>query len=148
MLVTIGCSKSDESADLTFQLNETEQKAYDSLKQQLDDNALQNLDPMSVAKLYVTARYEAEHDIAYFLYTQREDHVAWTKTEDQQIPEKDRGTKEDIAAKFNHIENGHFVETSNYQGHIEYDAEPGETSGFQMIKDESGIWKVSFMPLQ
>ncbi|KKO53503.1 hypothetical protein XI25_12705 [Paenibacillus sp. DMB20] len=145
----LGCNKSvDSPPNLTFQLNQNEKSVYESLKQDLDESALQNLDPKSVAKLYVFSRFEADHDVAYLLYTQRKGHVAWSKKEDEQIPEKDRGTKEQILAQYKNLEHGRFVQISDYEGYIEYEVIPGEKSGFQMILDETGIWKVSFMPIQ
>ncbi|GMN98317.1 hypothetical protein [Parageobacillus thermoglucosidasius] len=83
----------------------------------------------------------------YALYTDRPDYVRWSKEEDEQIPGSDRGTKEHLLQTFSGIEKGEFMQTSDHEGDIQYMNESGEM-GFQMVKDEDGIWNVSFTPIQ
>ena len=40
-----------------------------------------------------------------------------------------------------------FIQTSDHEGYVKYMNESGEM-GFQMVKDENGIWNVSFTPIQ
>jgi hypothetical protein len=40
-----------------------------------------------------------------------------------------------------------FIQTSDHEGYVKYMNESGEM-GFQMVKDEDGIWNVSFTPIQ
>lgn len=149
LFVMVACGQQPaETYSLSFHLDKAEQYAYEGLKQKLDESLLKDLEPIGIAKIYVLASFEREDDVSYFLYTQREGMVAWTKEEDAEIPEKDRGNQEQIAAIYNNLENGEFVETSDFAGYIAFEPRAGEKSGFQMIKDETDIWKVAFMPIQ
>ncbi|WP_128102121.1 RNA polymerase subunit sigma [Paenibacillus sp. DCT19] len=147
MIIT-GCNDATPQSSLSFELEQDEKRIYEQLKDGLDESVLLNVDPMSVAKMYVYSSYQGDYDVTYSLYTQREGYVAWSRVEDQQIPEKDRGNKEQITANFRIIEQGEFYHQDEYEGYIQYEKEAGATSYFQMIKDENNIWKVAFMPLQ
>ncbi|MDR6724253.1 hypothetical protein J2W91_002721 [Paenibacillus amylolyticus] len=147
-MIIAGCIEATPQSSLSFDLEQDEQRIYEQLKDRLDESVLLNVEPMSVAKMYVYASYLGEYDVAYTLYTQREGYVAWSRLEDQQIPEKDQGNKEQITANFRNIEQGEFYEQGEHEGYIEYEKEAGAKSFFQMIKDENNIWKVAFMPLQ
>ncbi|MGO0062982.1 RNA polymerase subunit sigma [Brevibacillus fluminis] len=131
-------------------LSAKEQEAYASFQKNLDDTQLIGLEPLSIAKLYVQARLDQKHDVVYALYTGKNGYVQWTKEEDEKIPDSDRGSTEQIRKNFHNIESGKFIQTSDFEGYIEY--QPGEDaatkSGFKMIKDDDGIWKVAFQPLQ
>jgi len=148
VLLTTGCNDSKQIPNLSFELEQDEKKIYEQLKDRFDESVLLNVDPISIAKLYIYSNYHNEYDVAYTLYTQREGHVAWSNEDNQMIPERDRGSKEQMIANFRNIENGEFYKQSDHEGYIEYEIETGKKSYFQMIKDENNIWKVSFMPLQ
>lgn len=148
LILGLGCSHTDQQTSNPFNLNEDELKLYESLKLHTDESLLQHVEPLTVAKLYVFSEYDSNFDVSYALYTQREGHIMWTKEEDQQIPKEHRKTKEKIIAMFKNIEKGTFIETSEYEGYIEYTNIEGQLAFFSMIKDESGIWKVAFMPIQ
>lgn len=135
-------------------LTESEQKVYDELLQKLDKQKLVGLEPLSVAKLYVQASYDQQPDLQYFLYTTREGHVQWTKEEQDQLSKKDqqlydaKTQLENAKRAFQNIEQGTFIETSDYEGYIKYEKDGDKDAGFQMVRDEDGIWKVAFMPIQ
>ena len=109
---------------------------------------------MSVAKLYVQAGYDQQDDLQYFLYTTREGHVQWSKEEHDQLSKKDeklydaKTQLENAKRVFQNIEQGIFIETSDYEGYIKYEKDGDKDAGFQMVQDEDGIWKVAFMPIQ
>ncbi|WP_145408520.1 RNA polymerase subunit sigma [Paenibacillus xylanexedens] len=147
-IIIAGCINATPQSSLSFDLEHDEKRIYQQLKDELDESVLLNVDPISVAKMYVYSSYQGDNDVNYSLYTQREGYVAWSRSEDQQIPERDRGNQEQIAANFRNIEQGEFYNQSEYEGYIQYEKEAGATSYFQMIKDENNIWKVAFMPLQ
>lgn len=133
-------------------LTESEQKIYDELLQKLDKQKLIGLEPLTVAKLYVQASYDQQHDLQYFLYTTREGHVQWTKEEqDQDLQKQDASNLanelENSKRLFKNIEKGSFVSTSDYEGYIKYEKDGDKDAGFQMVQDEDGIWKVAFMPI-
>lgn len=83
----------------------------------------------------------------YALYTDRADRIRWSKEEDEKIPASHRGTRETMLQQFHGIEKGEFIQTSDDEGYIKFTNKNGE-SGFQMVKDEDGIWNVAFMPIQ
>jgi hypothetical protein len=133
-----------------FKLSAKEQEVYNNFQKDLNEQQLKGLEPISIAKLYVQARLDNKNDVVYALYTDKNGHVQWTKEEDEKIPNSDRGTREQILKTFNNIEIGKFVQTSNFEGYIEYQSseDTKSKSGFKMIKDDDGIWNVSFKPIQ
>jgi hypothetical protein len=165
ILVTLtGCfSKENNSSEPTpsptppvpasshdFKLSAREQEVYNNFQKDLNEQHLKVLEPISIAKLYVQARLDNKNDVVYALYTDKNGHVEWTKEEHEKFSNSDSGTKEQILKTFNNIETGKFVQTSEFEGYVEYqsskDAE--NKSGFKMIKDDDGIWNVSFQPIQ
>ncbi|SOC44108.1 hypothetical protein [Ureibacillus acetophenoni] len=133
----------EETGASIFDLTSEEAKAYDEFQQDLSLEHLYGLDPINIAKLYIFAGYEGKYDMQYALYTDREEYIMWSKEEHLNIPESERGSFE----IFKNIDNGTFIETSDHTGYIKYFIN-GDPMGFQMIKNEDGIWQVSFMPLQ
>ncbi|MNJ48905.1 hypothetical protein D3C77_441130 [compost metagenome] len=147
---------SSEDATESSLLNESEQQIYDALVQKLDKEKLVGLEPLSVAKLYVQASLDGQHDLQYFLYTTRDGHVQWSKEDHDLDLEKqgNRNTEEELENSkrvFQDIEKGTFIKTSDYEGWIKYrvnNQDEKDYAGFQMVQDEDGIWKVAFMPIQ
>lgn len=130
-----------------FTLTEKEQTAYDNYSQDLNDEHLAGLDPLSIAKLHIYASLERNDDVHYALYTDREGHVAWSKEEDEEIPESHKGTKESILKSVEGIEDGEFVQQDEISGYIAFENNRG-TGGYQMVKSSEGNWRVAFMPVQ
>jgi hypothetical protein len=137
-----------------FKLSAKEQEVYNNFQKDLNEQHLKGLEPISIAKLYVQAQLDDRNDVVYALYTDRDGHVQWTKEEHEKTPDSHRGTNEQTLKTYNHIESGKFIQTSDFEGYIEYQLDKdGEDkaenkSGFKMIKDDDGIWNVSFMPIQ
>lgn len=131
-------------------LYDFEQQVYDKFKLNHDVKELAGLKPISIAKMYAYASYHEEFETAYALYTDRENHILWSKEEDEQIPLADRGTSEQVLQTFRNLEKGSFVQTGDYEGYIEFypNGDREEKSGFSMIKNEDGIWQVAFLPVQ
>jgi hypothetical protein len=130
-----------------FELSAKEEEVYFNFQNDINLKHLSGLEPKSIAKLYVKAGFDKKYDVQYALYTDREGYVQWSKEEDKKIPESDRGSDEQNIKRFKNIDKGTFVQTSEYEGHIEFDSGEG-TNGFQMIKNEDGVWQVSFLPIQ
>lgn len=135
---------------IRFTLTPEEEVIYQKFLLDLDEQHLQGLNPVSIAKLYVQAQLDKRYDAVYALYTDREGYVRWTKEEDERIPESDRGTITQALTTFNHIDSGNFIPDGKHNGYIEYETSKNADakSGFKMIKDEDGIWNVAFMPIQ
>lgn len=130
-----------------FTLSNEENIAYQLFLKDLNEVHLKDLSPISIAKLYVKAEIDQQYDAVYALYTDRKEHIQWTKEEDRAIPKEDRGTKETLIKKFKNIGKGTFIQTSDDQGYISFQGPDGKL-GFQMIKDDDGIWNVAFQPIQ
>ncbi|MFJ5761227.1 RNA polymerase subunit sigma [Neobacillus sp. NPDC093182] len=130
-----------------FELSAKEEEVYSKFQKDLNLKHLSGLEPISIAKLYVKAGFDKKYEVQYALYTDREEYVQWSKDEDKKIPESDKGSNGQNKERFKNIDKGTFVQTNDYEGYIEYDIGEG-TIGFQMIKNEDGIWQVSFLPIQ
>jgi hypothetical protein len=134
--------------DMTvFELSAKEKEAYSHFQKDLNLKHLSDLAPINIAKLYVSAVLDKKYDVQYALYTDREGYVQWSKEEDEKIPESDRGSFEQTINNFKNIEKGTFIQISDHEGYIEYHSGK-DTKGFQMIKNEDGVWQVAFLPLQ
>jgi hypothetical protein len=160
LMALTGCfSKENKSVESTpsptstpmssynFKLSAKEQEVYNNFQKDLNEQHLKGLEPISIAKLYVQARLDNKSDIVYALYTDKKEHVQWTKEEDEKIP---KDSREQILNTFNNIEKGKFVQTRDFEGYVEYQSseDAKSKSGFQMIRNDDGIWNVSFKPIQ
>ncbi|MFB3167420.1 DL-endopeptidase inhibitor IseA family protein [Neobacillus sp. 179-C4.2 HS] len=130
-----------------YNLTENDLKIYQEFSMDLDENRLKGLDPRAIAWFYVNAQGDKRYDVSYTLYTDRKDYVQWTKEEDKKIPSTDRPTQEQLADNYTGLLEGEFIQTGSINGYIEFTTMQGK-QGFQMIKDEDGIWNVAFMPIQ
>ncbi len=130
-----------------FELSNDEEKVYSDFQKDLNIEHLRGLEPISIAKLYVKTIIDKKFDVQYALYTDREEYIQWSKEDDKKIPESDRASIEQVIKQFKNIEKGVFIQTNDYKGYIEYKPGVGN-NGFQMIKNEDGIWQVAFLPIQ
>ncbi|MGF2615852.1 hypothetical protein FZC84_07205 [Rossellomorea vietnamensis] len=137
--------KNTETA-AAFTLTEAEQAVYEKFSADYNEEHLSDLEPVSIAKLYVIAGSENNYEAEYALYTDREEYVRWTEEEHLEISLSEKTTKEEILEIYNGIQNGKFIEKNENHGYIEFNN--NGLKGFQMIKDEDGIWNVGFMPIQ
>ncbi|KEZ53699.1 hypothetical protein GS18_0201625 [Metabacillus indicus] len=129
-----------------FKLTEMEYIAYAKLKEDLNEAHIKGLKPVSIAKIYVQANLDEELEVVYELYTDRTDvHII---PKEEFFENKNRSTKEQLLEIFDGIQKGTFIEEDGGTGHITYTRTSGEPGHFSMIKDEDGIWNVSFMPIQ
>lgn len=146
-----GESTEDSTTEIDlFELTSNEEKAYNNFQSDFDLKHLKDLEPISVAKLFVQSEIDRKFDVQYALYTDREELIQWSKEEDEKIPESDRPTNEQIVKLYKNIEKGKFIETGNGEGYIEYypSKDSDINSGFKMIKNEDGVWQVAFTPIQ
>ncbi len=147
-----GCykTKNESLVDNPFQLTKEEQRIYTDFQKDLNERHLINLELISVAKIYVQSELDENYDVTYALYTDRKDYIQWSKEEDAKINKSNRATKKQLLEIFTNIDKGEFIQTGDYRGYIEYESskDPESKNGFQMVKDEDGIWNVGFMPIQ
>ncbi|MFC0188638.1 hypothetical protein ACFFJY_10095 [Fictibacillus aquaticus] len=131
--------------------SDKEKEVYEAFRKSLDENLLRDLDPISIAKFYAQANIAQEFDVVYALYTDRKNYIHMSKEEYEKLPSSHRFTPENAFNAFKNIEKGKFIShEDNITAHIEYMADPDAEapSGFTMVKDEDGIWNISFLPLQ
>lgn len=175
LTVTIGCSDNTKTSENklnevpdnivemdigpnkpTFMLSSEEQLVFDQFKVSKDDTLLIDLEPISIAKLYIEALLNKDYETQYALYYTEdlgEGGMGWTLEEYLKIPEKDRGTEDFIYKSLTPLANGEFIQTEEDFGYIKYErVEEGSSEainmGFQMKRGENNIWKVCFMPIQ
>jgi len=143
---------SNSSTELTlFALSAKEEEVYSNFQKDLNLKHLSELEPISIAKLYVKAEFDKKYDVVYALYTDREGHVQWSKEEDEEIPESHRSSDEQIVEQFKDIDKGRFIQTNDDEGYIEYNLDEGTKDipkMFKMIKNVDGVWQVAFKPIQ
>ena len=130
-----------------LELNEQETAAYDAFKIDHNPEALRNLEPISVAKIYIQANADGDQETSYALYTTREDRVMWSKEEDKEYWEQETRDPDTYKKAFFGLGSGTFHQQSECEGYISFRNKDGDM-GFQMVKDENGVWKVGFMPIQ
>ncbi|WP_421384863.1 DL-endopeptidase inhibitor IseA family protein [Bacillus salacetis] len=130
-----------------FTLTDTEEAVYEKFASDFDEEHLRGLEPISIAKLYVFAELENNQDVVYALYTDKEGYVQWTKEEHLEMSGTEEHSKEKTLEVFNGLQDGNFIEKEENRGYIEFYNANGMV-GFQVVKDEDGIWNVSYMPIQ
>ncbi|MET3698452.1 hypothetical protein SAMN05877753_10992 [Bacillus oleivorans] len=132
-----------------FTLTEEERNAYEWFRLEQNIENLKGLSPISIAKLYIQAGLDEDYVTEYALYTTRLDRVQWSLEEHLEYSREPltEAQKTEIISQYNNIEDGEFIQTGENEGYISFMGSHGEM-GFQMVKDESGVWKVSFMPIQ
>ncbi|EDL65915.1 RNA polymerase sigma factor SigX [Bacillus sp. SG-1] len=138
----------DGASEKEFTLTDEEQEIYEKFLLDFNEEHLRSLDPISIAKLYIYADAENNQEAVYELYTDKEGHVQWTKEEHIQMFETRERSAEEILDAYNGLPDGEFLEDEDGEsGYIKFYNANG-MMGFQMIKDEDGIWNVSYMPIQ
>ncbi|WP_010677835.1 hypothetical protein [Bacillus timonensis] len=130
-----------------LELNEQEREAYEAFKVDHNPEALRNLGPISVAKMYLQANADDDQETSYALYTTRQDRIMWSKEEDKKYWEQETRDPENDKKSFYGLGSGTFQQENENEGYILYRNKNGDQF-FKMIKDENGVWKVAFMPIQ
>jgi hypothetical protein len=138
-----------------FYLTSEEQTIYNSIKQKYVLNKLKNVSPITIAKLYVQAGLDGNYGLEYDLMDDRPESIQWSKEEHLNDIHKDSGNQppaEKVQYETRileaHLFEGKFIERENGgTGYILYDSPTNEV-GFQMAKNEQGVWQVGFMPKQ
>ena len=147
--------KKNIPTEFIFELTEEEYKAYQLIRKDKNEEHLQGLSPISVAKLYIQASFDKDYETEYALYDTDGviNGVGWTLEEHLKMTESDHMTKEEIYENLVPLIKGEFQELSDSGGVIRYQRiakDPNEDTdmGFQVKKTDKGIWKVCFMPIQ
>ena len=136
--------------DGVFELTPEELAAYENFSSDYDTAHLKDLEPISVAKLYVWAGYNQNYEVEYELLTDREEYIMWSKEEHLDIPDEHRTKPEDSIIFFRNIDAGEFHTGDDPFGGVSFrhaDGPEGKAR-VNMIQNEDGIWQVGFLPLQ
>lgn len=156
-------SESDEEAELApieeekeiaddgeFELTPEEVAAYENFSADFNTIHLKDLNPISVAKLYVWAGYNRNYEVEYELLTDREESIMWDKEYHLAIPINDRMSPEKSMEYFRNLDTGEFKQLEEYRGYITFSHADGPEgkAGMQMVQNEDGVWQVGFMALQ
>ncbi len=135
-------------------LSKEEQFIYQEFTENLDDEGLKGLDPLTIAKLYFHAGMTGEYETEYELYIQDEDYVLWSKEEHIEIPEDHRKKEWDEISSNTNVtvtiwddNRATLSWESNKEELIDADGDRFMYS-FSLIKNSEGVWKVSFLPMQ
>lgn len=142
--------ENETADDGVFELTPEEMAAYENFSADFDTAHLKDLDPVSVAKLYVWAGYNQNYEVEYELLTDRDEYVMWSKKEHLAIPDEHRAKPEDSIIFFRNIDAGEFHTADDPFGGVSFrhaDGPEGKAR-VNMIQNEDGVWQVGFMPLQ
>lgn len=131
-----------------FTLTEEEKVIYEKFTADHNEEHLRGLSPVSVAKLYVFAEMENNQEVLYALYTDKEGYVQWTKEEHMEMIKSQFHDPDSTLRVYTGIQDGEFIESGENEGWIKFYNVNDSMMGFQMRKDEDGIWNVGFMPIQ
>ncbi len=139
-------------------LDGNEQEAYRAYRETKDEVLLKGISPITIAKYYIQAELDDDFETQYDLmveYKPEDNMMGWTKEEHLKDAKDNKGieTKESIIKTFGNIGKGEFIQRGSDDGYIlfdRYNENTGDYSemGFQLEKNEEGIWKVCFMPIQ
>jgi hypothetical protein len=136
-------SKQPVSSD--FSLTDEERAVYQVFSDDPTEAHLKNMDPVSIAKIYVQASLDNRQDLLYEMYTDRPEYIGWTKEEQASFPPD---TKENVLHTYKGIEEGEFIQKDDIHGYVRFDNGGEGKMGFQMVKDDDGYWSVGYMPIQ
>jgi hypothetical protein len=147
LIFLVGCSNEKVTKtpkkEPVITLTSEEREIYNKFSLDLKEEHLKNLSPLSIAKLYINAGLERKYEVEYALYTDRKNYVRWSKEDHMKFPDSDRLNKSIAETIYRGIEQATFKQKNDFEGTLIYN-----NKGFQLIKDEDGIWNVGFMPIQ
>ena len=148
-------------------LNNEEQEIYNQYRETKEETLLKDVSPVSIAKFYVQTELDNDAETQYALMEEydpesnmmgwsKEEHLAYAKENTLAWSQEEGGeekAKSDLLDAMGNVGQGTFVEQDHNSGYIKYMAYDSDTGrevemGFQLVRNEVGIWKVCFMPIQ
>lgn len=130
-------------------MGEDELRIYESFKEEYNDEMLTAVEPFAIMKFYLYSGYMKDYETEYELYEEYvEGGMNWTKEEHMNFPEEDQRQDYGIFEEAYDVE----VEMNGDQAVVkwnsDYDNDEDFKYGFRLEKNDNGIWKVGFMPMQ
>lgn len=127
----------------------TERTLYEQFKETNDPEVFRDVEPVTIARVYFYASFLLDARTVYRMYTTRDEYVAWseaTHMREETITEQEKSRKSALEnARIMAISN--FTQTDEISGTLHL-GEGEDMVIFNLILSETGIWQVSFMPMQ
>lgn len=125
-----------------------EKQLYQQMEATKNKQLLKNIDPKTVARLYLYASYLADSEMQYYFFTTTPGYIEWTYEEHIQDY---KGITSDKEMRYNQLwakglRESTFVQNGDF-GYLKYTNGNGNNS-FILIKNTNGYWEVAFSPLQ
>ncbi|MFJ5792773.1 S26 family signal peptidase [Lysinibacillus sp. NPDC093197] len=138
-----------EALEIANEWSKSERALYDAFREQNDVEIFRDVDPLTIARVQLYAKFLADEQTVYRLYTTRENYSKWSEAEHmrqhtQVEAERNRSWALEMAKA---MKNGAFKELPDHGGVILFTQNESDM-GYQMVKNENGIWQVAFMPIQ
>ncbi len=138
-----------EAGEMANEWTETERSLYDAFREQNNMEIFRDVEPLTIARVQLYAKFLADEQTVYRLYTTRENYSKWSEAEHmrqhtQVEAESNRSWAFEMAKA---MENGTFKELPDHGGVILFTQNESDM-GYQMVRNENGIWQVAFMPIQ
>ena len=144
-------------------LDDTEQEIYREYRKTKNETLLKEISPVTIAKYYVQTELDDDFETQYALMEQGDTDelgrpIMGACTKEEYLERNKSNTNEhkgEILKMFGLIGKGEFIQGENdhnygYIAFKRYDEEAGEMQdmGFQLFKNDNGIWKVGWLPIQ
>ncbi len=126
-----------------------ERTLYEEFKQTNDPELFRDIEPVTIARVYFYANFLLDAQTAYRMYTTHEDLVLWTEGEHM----RERTIIKQEKSRMQALEDARimaiskFKQTDQKSGTLYY-GEGEDMVIFNLVLSETGIWQVSFMPMQ
>ncbi len=139
----------EEEASFTWP--ESEKALYEKFKENYDVEVLRDMSPFVLARLYAYSYFLKDYETAYHFLTTRKDQQRWSLQEHLEYGRRESEVFGDSSLYYiqlaEAISSGTFIIPDGTSGYIQFMLN-GKMQGFQLIKNEDGIWQVAFMPMQ
>ena len=118
---------------------------YKQFAAKMDLELLRNQDQVQIVKLYLLASIANHFKVQYSLYTDRPEWIQWSLNEHLAMQKEEADSYEPYFNKLRALEGATFKQTDEISGYVQ---SWHPDSGAAMIRNEDGIWQLSFMPFQ
>ncbi|MDR7870377.1 MAG: hypothetical protein RIN55_05925 [Tissierellaceae bacterium] len=136
-------------------LSQEELDAYNRFKSNYDEEELRGLEPISLMRLFLHATMEHDIETQWELYIKDDNYIGWDK--EYHMSEFGNHKKTDfsefenavnIKIDYDEYNTGATIVWEDKYLEEYYDGGYPFIFGFGLVKNEDGIWKVSFLPMQ
>ncbi len=135
-----------------FKLAENEKPLYTSFLTKLDMNVFSDVEPMTVAKIFIQLGIDDKWEACFAMY--EKSNISMTIDEYKQMNEEQISSVDPLIRRaianqaFGTLSQGEFVENVDGTGFIKYLDQNGSERKFHLIKADDGIWYVKFLPFE